>query len=111
MKKCILMKIEEMTEMLSDKINGVVTTNVIERELDGEMISIDILEVYHNDFKKVENLFGYAEKISENLAYVEMTDVAFAISNLTNTKLSEKFDIIEANFDNNFDTYISFELC
>lgn len=111
MKKCILMKIEEMTEMLSNEINGVVTTNVIEKELDGEMISIDILEVCHNDFKKVENLFGYAEKISENLAYVEMTDVAFAISNLTNTKLSEKFDIIEANFDNNFDTYISFELC
>lgn len=110
MKKTILFNLEELKELIENKFNCGVRFNVLEKELDNEIVSIDILEVFHNNKKVVDLGFPYLEHKDENFAIIELSDLHYILNSLFKEEFTEIYDFIEVDIGNGIEECILFNL-
>lgn len=110
MKETVLFKLEELKELLERSFDCAVKYNSIEKEIDGEILNIDIIEIYHNNKNTIDLAFPFAQHKDEHLAIVELSDLHITLVDLINKPVTEMYDITEIDLGQGAEQYIVFYL-
>lgn len=110
MKKTVLFKLSELKELLEKTFDCSIRYNNIEEESDGEILNVDIIEIYHNNKEVIDLAFPYIEHKDEHLAIVQIADLHHTLADLIDEPITELYDITELDLGQGVEQYVLFYL-
>lgn len=110
MRKVLLLSPEELENLIGDNFNLEVKLNIIEKEIEGESVTVDVLDIYFHNIENVKKAFPYFEIVEKNLARVDLSDIYHTLSDLVGVKVTEIYDFVEVNYEDTDGEYISFNI-